>query len=111
MRTWFPAELWLLLVWLLLCCALQRRDGGEQTARRENRVSEAAVVLCGSKTVLHVLFTAVRAPLPTEHLLSKADEVFVVGVDVGELDVYQQQNLQRTQVSGIRRRSHWQNGP
>lgn len=30
-----------------------------------------------------------------EHLLCKANEVFVVSVDVGELDVYQQQNLQR----------------
>lgn len=29
-----------------------------------------------------------------EHLLCKANEVFVVSVDVGELDVYQQQNLQ-----------------
>lgn len=28
-----------------------------------------------------------------ESLLSKANEVFVVGVDVRELDVYQQQNL------------------
>lgn len=27
------------------------------------------------------------------HLLGKADEIFVVGVDVGDLDVNQQQHL------------------
>lgn len=74
-------------------------------------MSEAAVVLCRSKTVLHVLFTAVRAALPKEHLLSKANEVFVVGVDVGELDIYQQQNLQHTQMSSISQRSYSQNAP
>lgn len=74
-------------------------------------MSKAAVVLCRSETVLHVLFTAVRAALPKEHLLSKANEVFVVGVDVGELDVYQQQNLQHEQTSSVNQRSHSQNGP
>lgn len=110
MHTWFPAELWLLLVWLLLCCALWRRDGGERQTgeNKQARVSEAAFVLRRSKTFLHVLFTA--AP-PKEHLLSKANEVFVVSVDVGELDVYQQQNLQRTEISSISQRCRKQNGP
>lgn len=96
---------------LLRAAAQGRRRASGQEGETNARVSEAAVVLCRSKTVLHVLFTAVRAALPVEHLLSEANEVFVVGVDVGELDVYQQQNLQHTQISSIGRRSHWQNGP
>lgn len=35
MLTWFPAELWLLLVWLLRCCALRRRNNKTELERRD----------------------------------------------------------------------------
>lgn len=86
-------------------CGAGTAVSGGQGKKKQPLVSEAAFLLCRSKTVLHVLFTAVRAAPPKEHLLSKANEVFVVSVDVGELDVYQQQNLQHTEISSISERS------
>lgn len=84
MPTWLPAELWLLLVWLLLCCALRRED-----RRMGERGSVCSLWFC----MYYLTRLAAK-----EHLLSEADEVFVVGVDVGELDVYQQQNLRHTET-------------
>lgn len=92
-------------------CGAGTAVSGREEEKKKARVSEAAFVLCRSETVLHVLFTAVKAAPPKEHLLSKANEVFVVSVDVGELDVYQQQNLQHTEISNISQCSGEHNGP
>lgn len=104
MLTWFPAELWLLLVWLLLCCALwwtsntaaltgkTRGEQGKHRRRQDDRdKSTLSNLIC---LIIH--FSIIVKPSKLQSLLSKANEVLVVSVDIGELDVNQQKNLKNT---------------
>lgn len=83
-RTWLPAAFFL-LIWLILCWALRgrKRHQEETLQRRKNCVELRAKEL-----------------KITRNSLGETDEVLVVGVHVGQLDVYQQQHLNLRRLKG-----------
>lgn len=81
--TWFPAAFFL-FIWLILCWALHMKHMKTH---------------CGlAMNITYVSSTCWQAPHWSRSIsnsLSKSNKVLMVGVHIGELDVYQQQHLHR----------------
>lgn len=87
-RTWLPAAFFL-LIWLILCWALRGRKRHQEETLQWRKNDQ-----------IHCAELRAKELKIRRNSLGETDEVLVVGVHVGQLDVYQQQHLDLRRLKG-----------